>query len=280
MFRTILALLALPESGHVGPDNAVLDAVVALARSFGPQGGSVHLLHVRDRSRSFFSAPQPEPESLVTAALALHAHNLKAEGIPAVARCRTGRLTEEVEHAVHELGVDLVVVGRPGRGWGDHGLRVVRLSDAPVLVMPEGTRLRRGRAVIGMDFSANALRAHAVASGFFESVCPVAVVDPEGEQTDVDTLRRHIEETWLSLAGPNPVALRIEASPRPADALLAVAREADLLAVGSRGLTPLAAVLLGSTAEKLGARSPLPLLVYRDPGTRKGLFASFMGAAG
>ena len=116
MFRTILALLALPESGHVGPDNAVLDAVVALARSFGPQGGSVHLLHVRDRSRSFFSAPQPEPESLVTAALALHAHNLKAEGIPAVARCRTGRLTEEVEHAVHELGVDLVVVGRPGRG--------------------------------------------------------------------------------------------------------------------------------------------------------------------
>jgi nucleotide-binding universal stress UspA family protein len=68
-------------------------------------------------------------------------------------------------------------------------------------------------------------------------------------------------------------------STHPAEALLKASESADLLAVGSRGLTPLAAVLLGSTAEKLGARCPNPLLVYREAGTRRGLFSSLLGAS-
>lgn len=275
MFKNLLALVAL---GDAGPDLAVLEAVRTLASGFGPAGGRVHLLNVTERSRGFFGqggGPAPAPELLVATARAL-----QADGIDATAVHVSGRLSEAVERVVHDEHVDLVIVGRPARGWGDHGLRVVRLSDAPVLVMPEGARLRRRKAVIGMDLSANALRAYAIARELFDEVVPIAVVDPEGEQADLDVLREQVRATWAKLAGAGAAELRVDASPKPAEALLAATTGADLLAVGSRGLTPLAAVLLGSTAEKLGARCGHPLLVYRDPGTRKGLLQSLMGAAG
>jgi nucleotide-binding universal stress UspA family protein len=46
--------------------------------------------------------------------------------------------------------------------------------------------------------------------------------------------------------------------------------------VGSRGLTPLAAVLLGSTAERLGGRCRQPLLVDRPKGAHHGLFTAIL----
>jgi nucleotide-binding universal stress UspA family protein len=60
----------------------------------------------------------------------------------------------------------------------------------------------------------------------------------------------------------------------PADALLAAAEGVDLLAVGSRGLSPLAAVFLGSTAERLAGKSPRPVLVVRRRGEARGLLGA------
>ncbi len=296
MFRQILALIAFPAGldnpVSEGPDLAVIEAVRALSLPGGPgshqPGGRVYLMHVRERSRGFFGAAAPSggplPQGLTATARAL-AH----EGIEVVTHFCDGRLTEEVDRVVREEQIDVVVVGRPARGWGDHGLRVVRLADAPVLVMPEGTTLRRGTAVVGMDFSHNAVAAWAAARGFLTTVTAVAILDPEGEQANEKVLRAQVLETWraavATLKASGTVAenanadLRIVASTRPADTLLLLAKGADLLAVGSRGLTPLAAVLLGSTAEKLGAKFPNPLLVFRDPGTRRGLFESFLGAS-
>ncbi len=276
MFKQILALVALPEgTAQAGPDLAVLEGVRTLALAGAEPKAHVHLLHVVEQGRGLFDLPsrlRPPPPSLDVAA-----HALAAEGIQVTALHAQGRLTEEVERIQREAKIELVVVGRPSRGWGDHGLRVVRLSDAPVLVMPEGSTLRSGVAVVGMDFSPNALRAYHLARSFFGEVRPVAVIDAEGEQDDVLALRTRIAAEWAALAGDDGCAIHITASTRPADALLEASADADMLAVGSRGLTPLAAVLLGSTAEKLGARCPCPLLVYRDPGTRRGLFESFLG---
>lgn len=297
MFRQILALLALPSTPGApssGTDIAVLEAVRALALpergAAKHAGGRVYLMHVREKPRGLFggssagsaAAIGPVPPSLTETARAL-----AREGIEVVTHFCEGRLTEEVDRVIREEQIDVVVVGRPGRGWGEHGLRVVRLADAPVLVMPEGTTLRRGSAVVGMDFSHNAVQAWMSASAFFSKVTAVAVIDAEGEQSDEATLRKQVQETWhttvakaLAQSGRpahTTADIHIETSTHPADALLAAAKDADLLAVGSRGLTPIAAVLLGSTAEKLGARFPNPLLVYRDPGTRRGLIQSFLG---
>ncbi|MSP54428.1 MAG: hypothetical protein EXR69_02295 [Myxococcales bacterium] len=293
MFRQILALVALPPSPgapSAGTDLAVLAAVRELAlpgRAGSKQaGGRVYLMHVREKSRGLFGGSVGSvgdvPPSLTEAARAL-----AMEGIEVVTHFCEGRLSEQVDRVIREEQIDVVVVGRPKRGWGDHGLRIVRLADAPVLVMPEGTTLRRGTAVVGMDFSHNAVQAWMAASAFFAKVTAVAVIDPEGEQSDESTLRAQVQETWRSTvaaalaqaerATDTGGDIRVEACMQPADALLAAATDADLLAVGSRGLTPIAAVLLGSTAEKLGARFPNPLLVYRDPGTRRGLLQSFLG---
>jgi nucleotide-binding universal stress UspA family protein len=43
--------------------------------------------------------------------------------------------------------------------------------------------------------------------------------------------------------------------------------------MGSRGLTPLAAMLLGSSADRVAGRSPGPVLIVRKKGNHMGLLA-------
>jgi nucleotide-binding universal stress UspA family protein len=50
---------------------------------------------------------------------------------------------------------------------------------------------------------------------------------------------------------------------RPLEELLACARDADVLVVGARGVGAVERLLLGSVAEGLTARSPVPMLVVR-----------------
>jgi nucleotide-binding universal stress UspA family protein len=51
----------------------------------------------------------------------------------------------------------------------------------------------------------------------------------------------------------------------PTDVLLEVAREADLLVVGSRGRRELAGLLLGSVSQRCAERAPCPVVVVPDP---------------
>ena len=53
----------------------------------------------------------------------------------------------------------------------------------------------------------------------------------------------------------------VEAS--PAQALIASARDADLLVVGSRGHTGIAGLLLGSVSHKLAMHAPGPVVIVR-----------------
>jgi nucleotide-binding universal stress UspA family protein len=50
---------------------------------------------------------------------------------------------------------------------------------------------------------------------------------------------------------------------RPLEELLASARDDDVLVVGARGVGAVERLLLGSVAEGLTARSPVPVLVAR-----------------
>lgn len=260
MYTQVLALVSL--TARSGADRAVIDAARTLALGpDGQPGGRVHLLHVVEPrgARGRRSAPVDAP-LLHEAAAAL-----AAEGVEVVVEVRAGRVPEVLARVVDDEEIDVVVLGRDAAGWGDHGRRALRAATVPVLVMPEGTTLGRGRVVVGMDLSASALRAWSHVQPWFAAAQPVAVVDARGEQADAAAVRTELEGAWHAAVGMAAPALHVVRASRPADALLDAAAGADLLVVGSRGLSPLAAALLGSTAESLAQRSPVPLLVQRDP---------------
>lgn len=277
-FPTLLVLCALDER-----DESAVAAVRALAARRLVE--RVVVVHVAERERGLLGrapVPAPRPPALDdrVARLATELHGVAVVGIHA-----TGRPTEEIARIAEREEADLLVVGRTraaaGRdAWGGHGIALLRTADCPVLLVPDGARLGFGRAVLGMDFSENAVEALERVAGFVEVVQPVAVVDPSAEGESDAEAREGVQDAWRILLPRFDRArlppLRIVGSSEPADALLQAADGADLLVVGSRGLTPLAAVLLGSTAERLGGRTATPLLVYRNKGEHQGVFGALL----
>ncbi|MFN7146672.1 MAG: universal stress protein, partial [Myxococcota bacterium] len=158
------------------------------------------------------------------------------------------------------------------------GRALLRAAACPVLVAPDGAPVPAfRRAAVGMDLSPAALDALALAGRLSEEVEALAVLSPEDAHAAADTVGRAVRERFLAALaerGLPEVPLRTVVSGSPADALLAVVDGVDLLVVGSRGLSPLAAVFLGSTAERLAARSPRPVLVVRRPGEARGLLGA------
>lgn len=248
-------------------DRRKLDAV----RTLADQGGveRVVLLHVAERERSWFGlgeAPTAErPPALDEAVLGLDA---ALSHVDVSGMSRAGRGVDEVVRVAQDEAVSLVVVDRSeDHDWGGYGQRILRLAGTPVLVLPEGAGLRLGSAVVGLDFSESAVRALRVATTLCAHVRAIAVTDVVSEGLSPEAREQLHEETYRHYR--NELGGRVERLPplelvearSPADALLEAV--ADLTVVGSRGLTPLAAVLLGSTAERLGARCTRPLLVIR-----------------
>lgn len=259
MYRQVLALVSLLDPD--GADRAVIDAARTLALGeAGAPGGRVYLMHTDEPAGLLGRSVPADPTPLHTAAAAL-AH----EGVEVVVVQAAGRLAGELARVVAEEEIEVVVLGRAARGWGEHGLRALRASPVPVLVMPEGTTLARGRAVVGMDLSPAALRAWAGVAPAYAVAEPVAVVDPAGEQADAAGVRERLTGAWHAAVGMAAPPLTVVASERPAEALLTAADGADLLVVGTRALPALAAALLGSTAETLAQRCPIPLLIQREP---------------
>ncbi|WP_326813991.1 universal stress protein [Streptomyces sp. NBC_01763] len=92
------------------------------------------------------------------------------------------------------------------------------------------------------------------------------------DYSDVDFAagaRETLDSAINAVLGPTPqlsVDARVEEGP-PAPVLLAAAREADLLVVGSRGHGAFAEMLLGSTAQHCVHHAPCPVLVVRPQTT-------------
>lgn len=136
--------------------------------------------------------------------------------------------------------------------------------------------------VVGVDGSDNGARALRWAAEFaaqaearlvvvhvFEPLAHLGEVEPPVDFAAMEgAARRRLGDEWCApctTLGVDYTSRIVEGD--PADALIAVAveEEADLIVVGSRGLSGFRSVLAGSTSTKLIHRSDRPVVVIPPP---------------
>ncbi|MBX0294580.1 universal stress protein [Haloarcula nitratireducens] len=204
----------------------------------------------------------------------------------------TGQPSTAVLDYVADRDVDLVAMGTRGRRGlsrylvGSVAERVVRRSPVPVLTVRATERSAVGEGyddilvpTDGSDYAAAAVaHALAIAERADARVHAVSVVNLGDVATGtevgvppklVEQFETLAEEAVESVAtAAREAGLDVETSVRtgvPARELLDYAEEnpIDLVAMGTHGRTGWDRLLLGSTAERLVRRSPIPVLTVR-----------------
>jgi len=199
-------------------------------------------------------------------------------------RVRTTVLHEDPSSGIcalaRERGSDLVALGTRGRAGLAHVLlgsvaeRVARLAPCPVLTVHSGVVPARPlrRLLVPTDFSepANAalglartllepggalILAHAIPPVVVSGDAAAPISDPHSEAW----ARAEFAKIRPTLAG---VSAELDLSYGVADGAVldaAARHEADAIVTGTQGRTGLAHVLLGSVAERVIRRAPLPV---------------------
>lgn len=183
-----------------------------------------------------------------------------------------------------EVGAGLIALGTRGRSGLAHVLlgsvaeRVARLAPCPVLTVHAEVLAPRPlrKLLVPMDFSPAAERALRLARELVEpggvlvlahAIPPVMapgepetpLADPRSEAWAREEFAKLAPELGGTVA---ELDLRFGA-PDTAVLAAAAAHQVDLIAMGTRGRTGLAHVLLGSVAERVIRRSPLPVITAR-----------------
>jgi nucleotide-binding universal stress UspA family protein len=285
MFKNVLVMLGLDHR-----DNSVLDAVIEAAPLLGFERLSLAHIHNRDPlpgplaalagSRTLPEAPPELEEARARVAAALPGQVVEAlhlVGIPEV----------ELRAAVDSHDIDLVVLGRnpavDGQpGWGSSRRKLLRLTTCSVLVVPYGSHLNLERVVLGMDFSQYATLCLGVACRIAKGIDCVYQYDTStlGDSGVKhaefrEKLHQHAREWFdeilpqIGYGGRRPNFIA-HSGGKVADVLIGYAKH-DPIVMGSRGLTPLAALLLGSSADRTASHSLGPVFIVRKKGATMNL---------
>jgi len=295
MFGTIMIGVALDAR-----DAFLLDTCVSIV---GPLGARrVVLAHVRRHDRlpaELLGELEPHPGTDAHTRMHALADDLRSRvpGLDVIDVYAVGNPSQEILEIAEVEDVDLLLLGRfsePGTSAdkGVEGRDILRHSACTTLVVPEGRPAAMQCAVVGVDFSRTAVEALVVAASLYASVTPVfsyglaagiayGGMTHEASRTELERIaHEHFRDKVLSqVPGDASVEpLMVIESERASDALLQAAAElsADAVVIGGHGRTRLAAVLLGSTAERIALRSPVPVLVVRNKAERLGLLGSLV----
>ena len=124
---------------------------------------------------------------------------------------------------------------------------------------------------IAQGLNAELLIVNVIHSRDVEAVGTIAAmgyeVDSENYISGIEQERRRIlDEMLKKISFPDKKVRTIFKVGHPADELpkIAIKEDADLMVMGIRGRSDLEHLLVGSVAEKVFRRSPVPILSYRD----------------
>jgi nucleotide-binding universal stress UspA family protein len=193
--------------------------------------------------------------------------------------------------AAASADADAVVVGRRGLGGaasallGSVGNTLTTQAKCPLVVVREGELPTTGAVVVGVDgseFGTNALR-YAIAEAALRKTSVTAVnaydvlhpafrADPgmvaqmreEVEAEAAETLTEALAETQ----GTTPAAVSVDqvaVEGRPAESILAHAKDAQLIVVGTHGKGLVRRVLLGSVSRQILNDADRPVAVVDLP---------------
>jgi nucleotide-binding universal stress UspA family protein len=219
-----------------------------------------------------------------------------------------GSPARALQLAAEREGADYIVVGSAHRGplgrltLGDHAAGTLHAAPCAVAVAPHGfasaTRAL-GEIGVGFDGEPEAFRALEVAEQLAVAAQarlrviavarPATAPDPwiaptvdwtERAEAEREHARRLVDERVAELRVPTTGDVLVG---RPADELVAVSHDLDLLVVGSRGFGPLRRLLLGSTSNRLVQAAACPVVVLprgAHAGHREGATAPSTAEAG
>lgn len=208
---------------------------------------------------------------------------------------REGVPSQEILRLVREYEPDLVVSGMggfyqtAGLGLGSVSHRLLSYAPCSVLLVPGKVQRSGGlRVMLATDGSADAQRAARLVATLPElrEITVVSVVRPlgaeklvldrfhdsESRKMQAEFLRHRREvaqqavEDALEVLKDVPASLRTRVlSSHPAGAIVRAARResVDLLVVGSRGLTGVKAVALGSVSHAVAQLAACPVLIVK-----------------
>ena len=283
MYPTILVMLAFDDR-----DEGVLAAAEALATRVGLQ----RLLLVHVYRQDPFPAWMDEsrttsPERPAELDAAIRSMTPRLPGVEIAGIHAVGSPPEQLQDIVSREDVDLLIIGRNDvdgdtPGWGPSGQDLLRSVTCSAMVVPRSARLDLRHAVVGLDFSHGAADALGVATRIADEAEAVYQYDlgavAVGTQTR-EEFAAHLEqralEHWTEdvlprLGDVQPPRLRVVQGNKASSLLIKHAGE-HLLVVGSRGMTRLATLFLGSTAERVAGRCRGPVLIVRRKGEQMGL---------
>lgn len=284
MFSTVLVMLALDAR-----DDSLIEAVLASAEPFVTRKLVVVHVHNADPVAGpvadlvTLDAPQ-RPEGLDAAVARLQQALPQVE---VVGLHPSGPPEAVLNRLTDEHDVDLVMMGRhPAKkgeaGWGSASRKILRLTTCSALVVPRGSTLDLSTVVLGFDFSQYAAMALGVACRVSQQVKAVYQYDLTPARAgltraDFDAQIKARAEAYLeaelmpALDCPRRPDVVVKGGGKVADALLQEAGEAPIV-MGSRGLSPLARLLIGSSADRVAGRSAGPVLIVRKKGSTLSIF--------
>lgn len=241
----------------VGTDGSAGAAeAIRQARALRAEGGELLILSVAETHlarHTGISAAAWDERLRADAEVAREAaERLVAGDERAQTQVTTGRAGQQLLAAARDRGADLVAVGSRGGGriagiaFGSVATLVAHEAPCSVLVARAGDRPSQwpGAVTVGVDGSEHAQNAQRVAQEIADGAgAPLRVLAARGGGEVGDVGSAEVDER------------------APVDALVAAAGSADLMVVGSRGLSGLAA--LGSVAERVAHQAPCSVLIVR-----------------